>query len=280
MDVSPVESRFTSGSKTLANSDFCFCCFQGYGFNCGSALLLNVDHTGQVAALVAVNTSLSAAAGCFSSLLTHLYQHARRTGEIRFDLGKALNGALSALVAITASCGTIENWAALVVGTVAGWLYLLGSWSLVYYRLDDAVDAIPVHLGSGIWGMISVGLFTSPGRLMDAFAIDSPVGLFYELGQGSISATLLGNQVIAVFFILTWVTLNMLPFFMLLNFAGWFRAGSLEELVGLDRSCMRERTYMDDEGDGFSDDGQGLVPHLLGEASLNGSELVKTVSAQ
>ncbi|KAL7558883.1 hypothetical protein ACA910_019419 [Epithemia clementina (nom. ined.)] len=233
--------------------------FGWYGFNCGSALLLEVEDTGKVGALAAVNTSLAAACGCFTSLFTHLFLEEKRTGEIKFDLGKAMNGALAALVAITAPCGTVENWAAVAIGSIAGIVYLFSSSALVYFRLDDAVDAVPVHLANGIWGLLATGLFTSPGRLMDAFGTEEHVGWFYELGRGSTDATLLGNQCLAIIFIMGWVSVTMLPFFLWLNFMGWFRAGSLEELVGLDHSCMRERpNYLEEEGDGFSDVGTGV----------------------
>ena len=38
-----------------------------------------------------------------------------------------MNGCLSGLAAITASCGVMEPWAAMVVGVVAGIVYLLAS---------------------------------------------------------------------------------------------------------------------------------------------------------
>ena len=38
----------------------------------------------------------------------------------------------------------MEPWAALVVGFIAGAIYLFGSDALISLRLDDAVDAIPV----------------------------------------------------------------------------------------------------------------------------------------
>jgi ammonium transporter, Amt family len=47
------------------------------------------------------------------------------------------------------------------MGTIAGWLYLAGSALLIKLRIDDAVDAIPVHLVGGAWGLISSGLFTT-----------------------------------------------------------------------------------------------------------------------
>ena len=210
----------------------------GYGFNPGSALLLTVENTGRVAARAAVNTSLAAAGGGCMALFMNMLLQERRTGEYKFDLPSAMNGALSGLVAVTAPCGTIENWAALFVGCIAGLLYLGGSETLVKFRLDDAVDAIPVHMMNGIWGMLASGLFSSPSALMEAFGHDEHVGWFYSLGRGSVDGVLIGNQILACLFILTWVTCTMFPFFLCLNAMGWFRADSLDELVGLDLSYM------------------------------------------
>jgi len=147
-----------------------------------------------------------------------------------------MNGALGGLVAITAPCGTIEYWAAIVVGLVAGWVYIFGSRILVHYRLDDAVDAIPVHMFNGAWGLLATGLLSSPEKTTGAFGNDDHVGWFYSLGRGSFDATLLANQVIAIGFVIAWSIGTMLPFFIWLNYMGWFRADSLEELVGLDIS--------------------------------------------
>ena len=66
-----------------------------------------------------------------------------------FDLTKTMNGCLAGLVAITAGCGTLENWAAFAVGCIAGLIYLGGSDLLIRVKLDDAVDAIPVHMFNG-----------------------------------------------------------------------------------------------------------------------------------
>ncbi|MGD9825652.1 hypothetical protein [Desulfobacter sp.] len=33
---------------------------------------------------------------------------------------------------------------------------------LFHYRIDDAVSAVPVHLGCGIWGTLAVALFGDP----------------------------------------------------------------------------------------------------------------------
>jgi ammonia channel protein AmtB len=216
---------------------YSFILFVGYGFNPGSALLLTeAESTGKVAALAAVNTSLAAASGAIGALVTNLYIEERKTGELSFDLTVAMNGTLAGLVAITAPCGTIETWASIVVGTIAGWIYLMGSKLLLKLRLDDAVDAIPVHMFNGMWGLIATGLFSSPGRLIDAFGTDERLGLFYSFGEGKVDGTLLLIQCMAMLFVIGWSMALMLPFFIWLNYMGWFRADSMEELVGLDMS--------------------------------------------
>jgi Amt family ammonium transporter len=210
--------------------------FGWYGFNPGSALLSHVPGSDDIAALAGVNTTISAGMAGIVALFANLYVLERLTGEPFFDLKFAMNGSLCGLVAITAGCGVVEPWAAAVTGLVAGLLYIVGSKALVYFRLDDAVDAIPVHLINGAWGLISVGLFASPTRLLAAYGRDEYVGWFYSVDRGNSSARLLGTQLVGLFFILGWVITIMLPFFIWLDWKGWFRADPLEEIVGLDTS--------------------------------------------
>jgi ammonium transporter, Amt family len=148
----------------------------------------------------------------------------------------AMNGVLSGLVAITSGCGVVEPWAAIVIGIVAGWVYLWTSNLLLRLRIDDAVDAIPVHMCNGIWGVLATGFLASPSLMETAYGTDQFPGLFFALARGTNPGSLLGCQVITVLFILGWTFVTMFPFFIWLNYKGWFRADSLEELVGLDIS--------------------------------------------
>jgi Amt family ammonium transporter len=219
-------------------SSFCvfFAITTGYGFNPGSALLLGVKDSGLIASVAAVNTTLAAGCGAISALFSNLYLEERKTGDYSFNLTMAMNGLLGGLVAITAGCGTVEPWAACLIGVVAGWVYLGGSALLLRLKIDDAVDAIPVHLFNGAWGLISTGLFSSPGRLLEAFGTEESVGWFYSVGSGSMDFQLLCNQCVALLFLIGWPIVTMTPFFIWLNYMGWLRADSLEELVGLDMS--------------------------------------------
>lgn len=210
--------------------------FGWYGFNCGSALLIDKPGANDIAALAGVNTTLSAGVAGIVALFVNLWYLERTTGEPFFDLTYAMNGSLSGLVAITGGCAVLEPWAAAVTGVGAGILYMVGSRGLVMLRLDDAVDAIPVHFVNGAWGLMSVGLFASPARLLAAYDNDAHPGWFYSLRNGKSDGRLFGVQLVGIVFIVGWVMVIMLPFFIWLDWKGWFRSDPLEEIVGLDTS--------------------------------------------
>jgi Amt family ammonium transporter len=171
-----------------------------------------------------------------TALFANLWYLERYTGEAIFDLKYAMNGSLAGLVAITGGCGVVEPWAAVVIGVLAGLIYLAGSNFLIRLRLDDAVDAIPVHMFNGIWGVIAVGLLASPPRLQTVYGRSDHPGLFYTWHMGNSDGLLLGTQLIGLLFISAWVMVIMLPFFVWLDWKGWLRSDPLEELVGLDTS--------------------------------------------
>lgn len=120
--------------------------FGWYGFNGGSIIFITVDDNYLVVSQTAINTTLAASAGCIMTLFLSTIVAERWTGEINYNLQYTMNGCLSGLVAITPGCSVVDSWASIVIGIVAGALYLGCSKWLVKRRIDDAVDAIPVHV--------------------------------------------------------------------------------------------------------------------------------------
>lgn len=211
--------------------------FGWYGFNSGSALVTNSPDQAKLTAIAAVNTTVAGGMGGMVALFVNFFLLERRTGEPIFDLKMAMNGSLSGLVSITAGAGLVEAWAAVLIGGVAGLIYLAGTNLLVRLRLDDAVDAIPVHMFNGIWGMLAVGLFASSGHMALSFGHEVDyVGFFYTLGNGKADARLLAANFLGVVWVVGWVFGTMMPFFIWLDWRGWFRSDPLEEIVGLDTS--------------------------------------------
>jgi Amt family ammonium transporter len=91
-----------------------------FGFNPGSTLNA-VD--GRFTEVVLV-TQLAACAGVLAALATARW----RMGTL--DIGMAGNGAIGALVAITAPSGYVEPWTAPIIGAVAGVIVVLGVYAI------------------------------------------------------------------------------------------------------------------------------------------------------
>jgi len=140
--------------------------FGWFGFNPGSTLNATNLHFADVV----VVTNLAAAGGAVAALVT-VYLITKT-----MDVGMIGNGAIAALVAITAPSGYVEPWAGIVIGAVAGVIVVVGVLALDRV-LDDPVGALPAHGMAGIWGTLSCGLFTTPA--LAKFNGVGQGGLFY-----------------------------------------------------------------------------------------------------
>ena len=150
-----------------------------YGFNPGSQLAFAGKVNTHATMLIAVNTTLAAAAGTVVAMIV---------GWILFkkpDLTMALNGALAGLVGITANCDAVTNLESIVIGGVAGVLVVAGILLLDKLRIDDPVGAFPVHGMCGVWGGIATGIFGdySLGTQILGCLADSAVGLRHHDGS-------------------------------------------------------------------------------------------------
>ena len=217
----------SSGLQALG---FMLLWFGWYGFNPGSALLLNVDDKGSIAAHAAVTTTFGGAISGLSALTINALMKRWQTGEYKVDLVTAINGAMTGLAAITGGCMVIPIWASLVIGLVSGGVYLVGSNLLIRLKIDDAIDAIPVHLGGGLWGVVAAGLFASPELLLKTYGTDSHPGFFYA----PTGPNLMGAQLTAIGFVMSWTFCTLFPFFILLGYMRMFRVSELDEFIGLD----------------------------------------------
>ena len=181
-----------------------------YGFNPGSQLAISgADNTNAVM-LIAVNTTLAAAAGAVAAMLLawSLFK--------KPDLTMALNGTLAGLVGITANCDSVTNIESIIIGVVAGFLVVGGIMLLEKLKIDDPVGAWPVHGLCGIWGGIAAGIF----------------------GGHPIIAQIIGSLVIPI-----WAFFTMFLLFYALKSLNLLRVSEEEEIIGLDISEHQEEAY-------------------------------------
>eukprot|EP00931_Biecheleriopsis_adriatica_P046470 TRINITY_DN26694_c0_g1_i1.p1 TRINITY_DN26694_c0_g1~~TRINITY_DN26694_c0_g1_i1.p1 ORF type:complete len:909 (-),score=120.40 TRINITY_DN26694_c0_g1_i1:257-2983(-) len=121
-----------------------------YGFNTATAFARDAETSSVLAGIVAWNTTLGASTGALGAFLHCYFLHKS------LDTGFLCNGVLGGLVAITASCDIATPLATGLIGFVAGFIvYPLASHLLRRFRLDDPVDAISVHAGCGLFGVLA-----------------------------------------------------------------------------------------------------------------------------
>jgi Amt family ammonium transporter len=189
-----------------------------FGFNPGSTLNAT---DGRFPEVVMV-TQLAACAGVLAALAT-MYLKTKT-----FDIGMAGNGAIAALVAITAPSGYVELWAAPIIGAVAGVIVVMGVIT-IDKKIDDPVGALSAHGLAGIWGTLACGLFTAP-RLAAHNAVGEG-GLFYT---GSFKQ--LGGQAVGVLATFAFVFVISWTVFWAIKKTYGLRVTEEEEDAGLDIS--------------------------------------------
>lgn len=174
-----------------------------FGFNGGSVLSADPALT----SLVLTTTSIAAAAGGLAAagFVRVVYKN--------FDLTMFMNGILGGLVSITAGADLMGITDAILIGALGGVIVVLAVSLLDKLKLDDPVGAVAVHLGTGIWGTLAVGLFGSSAST-DQFLIQ-----------------LAGIGIVAAFCItFSWLILTLIEKI-------WgLRVDREEELDGLDQS--------------------------------------------
>ena len=132
----------------------CFLTWLGWiGLN-GSGSLLLIGGTSTGVALVAVNTTLSAAAAALAVAgLTRV-----RFG--RPDASLCVNGWTGGLVASSAACAFVDPISAAVTGAIAGVLVTFSvEWLDARVGVDDPAGSISVHAVGGLWGLLALGIF-------------------------------------------------------------------------------------------------------------------------
>ena len=183
-----------------------------YGFNVGSTLAASDPNQ---LGLVAVNTTLAAAAGALGAMF---FKHYRTQG---WNVSFILNGSLAGLVAITAGCAAVTPIAAIVIGLLAGILVVLAVTAVERMKIDDAVGAFSVHGACGAFGTLMIGIVGSS-------ALGAP-----SLLDGGGFDTLV-TQAIGVVAVAIWVGVTSFIMFAALNAVNILHVDPEADRIGID----------------------------------------------
>ncbi|GAB3503237.1 ammonium transporter [Curvibacter fontanus] len=146
-----------------------------FGFNVMSAQTLD-----RMSGLVAVNSLMAMAGGTLAALLMG-----------KNDPGFVHNGPLAGLVAVCAGSDLMHPLGALVVGSVAGAIFVfMFTLTQNKWRIDDVLGVWPLHGLCGTWGGIAAGIFGSKalgglgGVTLTGQLIGTGLGILWALVGG------------------------------------------------------------------------------------------------
>lgn len=146
-----------------------------FGFNVMSAQSLD-----KISGLVAVNSLMAMVGGTLAALVVG-----------KNDPGFLHNGPLAGLVAVCAGSDLMHPLAALVVGGIAGAIFVfMFTLTQNKWKIDDVLGVWPLHGLCGTWGGLAAGIFGSQslgglgGVSMQAQFIGTSLGVVWALVGG------------------------------------------------------------------------------------------------
>ena len=184
-----------------------------FGFNVMSAQTVD-----KISGLVAVNSLMAMVGGTLAALVLG-----------KNDPGFVHNGPLAGLVAVCAGSDLMHPLGALVVGGVAGALFVV-MFTLTQnkWKIDDVLGVWPLHGLCGTWGGVAAGIFGSSA--------------FGGLGGVSLSAQLIGTALGVV-----WALLGGTVVYGVLKATVGLKLSAEEEYEGADLSVHKINATPDRE---------------------------------
>ena len=176
-----------------------------FGFNVMSAQTID-----KISGLVAVNSLMAMVGGTLVATLMG-----------KNDPGFVYNGPLAGLVAVCAGSDVMHPAGALVVGGIAGAIFVL-MFTLTQnkWKIDDVLGVWPLHGLCGAWGGIACGLFGLPAL-------------------GGLGGVSLGAQVIGTLLGVVWALVGGFVVYGGLKLAMGLRLSAEEEFEGADLSIHK-----------------------------------------
>ncbi len=193
--------------------------FGWFGFNGGSTL----GWTDNVPSIL-LNTCLAAFWGGIAATIIKY----KIDGYI--DVLQIINGVLSGLVAITASCHVVSVSSSVIIGFIAGIIVFYGGRWLEHKKIDDVMGVVPVHLFAGVWGTLAVALFGDPALL------DNGLSKYDQLESQLIGILSIGVYSFSIAYLI----------FRMINHFYSLRVSEKEELIGLNVAEHRVTTEVFD----------------------------------
>ena len=184
-----------------------------FGFN-----VMSAQTQDKISGLVALNSLMAMVGGTLVALLVG-----------KNDPGFVHNGPLAGLVAVCAGSDLMHPLGALVVGGVAGGIFVfMFTLTQNKWKIDDVLGVWPLHGLCGTWGGIAAGIFGSQAL-------------------GGLGGVSLGAQLIGTAMGVTWAVVGGVVVYGALKYTMGLRMSQEEEFDGADLSIHKTSATPDNE---------------------------------
>ncbi len=184
-----------------------------FGFN-----VMSAQTQDKISGLVALNSLMAMVGGTLVALLAG-----------KNDPGFVHNGPLAGLVAVCAGSDLMHPLGALVVGGVAGGIFVfMFTLTQNKWKIDDVLGVWPLHGLCGTWGGIAAGIFGSQAL-------------------GGLGGVSLGGQLIGTAMGVTWALVGGVMVYGALKYTMGLRLSQEEEFDGADLSIHKTSATPDHE---------------------------------
>jgi len=207
-------------------------------FNGGSQLAISNPGDGAAVSKSIVNTILGGSVGGMVAMGVFRMNFDVRCGPggkpAFWSCLMTINGGLAGMVALCAGCDDLYPWAAIIIGAVAGLSLIMWHAIMLKLKIDDPLDAVAVHLGGGLTGILLTPIFATNGKL----GVGGIIYGGHELAFKSFAWNLCGAVVI-----MAWVAVTSFLLFGTLKLLKFLRVSELVEIAGLDGFHHGEDAY-------------------------------------
>jgi len=207
-------------------------------FNGGSQLAISNPGDGAAVSTAIVNTILGGSAGGMVAMGVYRINFTVKCGPAGkpafWSCLMTINGGLAGMVALCAGCDDLYPWAAIIIGSVAGLSLIAWHSLMIKLKIDDPLDAVAVHLGGGLTGILLTPIFATNGKL-------GVGGIIY--GGHDLAFKSFGWNLCGAVVIIAWVAVTSTILFGTLKFFNFLRVSELVEIAGLDGFHHGEQAY-------------------------------------
>eukprot|EP01084_Bolivina_argentea_P261094 441103_1 len=215
-----------------------------FGFNIASAIQFE-KVTPEILDTVGLVTMMGATSATFSTMIMMM------RGWIDLKIENSMSAMIGGLVSITASCFTIDVWAASIIGffspCVCFGVAYVARWKI---GLDDPLNVIGIHLGCGVYACIMQGIFANdsadlPGFIYGGFAhfgiqlLGTVVCLIFL----TVCSTLIWTFIKRVFFRATSIRVTLLDSYLGQNVAATNMHRSFREIMNCNSNLAKQLVW-------------------------------------